>query len=216
MNARIMLVDDHEVVRQGLRSLLERQDGFTIVAEARDGHSALRLAAEVAPDIVIMDVRMPDLNGVDATRQMVAARPGLRVIALSAQADAQSTSEMLRAGASGYVLKESAFEELVTAINAVAEGKVYLSPAITGDVVRGFVNGGPDHNRSSVYTALSPREREVLQLTAEGHSTKAVANLLHVSVKTIETHRRNIMEKTGIDSVAGLTRYAIREGITVP
>jgi DNA-binding NarL/FixJ family response regulator len=216
MNTRIMLVDDHEVVRQGLRSLLEREEGIKVVAEASDGHTALRLAAEVSPDIVIMDVRMPDLNGVDATRQMVAAHPGLRVIALSAQADAQSTSEMLRAGASGYVLKEAAFEELVIAIKAVSGGKVYLSPSIAGDVVRGFVSGAPGELRSSAYTALSPREREVLQLTAEGHSTKAVANLLHVSVKTIETHRRNIMEKTGIDSVAGLTRYAIREGITVP
>jgi DNA-binding NarL/FixJ family response regulator len=214
MPVRILIADDHALLRQGLRLLLERERDYQVVGEAADGHTAVRMAAELKPQVVLMDVRMPELNGVDATRQILSDQPDIKVIALSAQSDQRSTQEMLRAGASGYVVKGNPYDELAAAIKSVITGKVYLSPNVAATVVRGFI-GADEMSRSTAYTTLSAREREVLQLTAEGKTAKEIAVAFNVSVKTIETHRRNIMDKIGVDSIAALTRYAIREGITV-
>jgi two-component system response regulator NreC len=209
---RILLVDDHEVIRQGLRSLLRAAPGMDVVAEAANGPDAVRLAAETAPDAVVMDVNMPGLDGVEATRQIIATaaagQGAPKVVALSAHAGERVVRDMLKAGASGFVPKHAAFEELADAVRAVVAGRVYLSPAAAGTVAGHVARGGP------AVSTLSPREREVLQLTAEGLATKQVAARLSVSVKTVETHRRNLMEKLDIHSVAELTKYAIVEGLT--
>jgi DNA-binding NarL/FixJ family response regulator len=213
MSIRILLADDHKITRQGLRSLLEKQQDMEVVAEADNGRTAVRLAGEIAPDIVIMDLTMPDLNGVEATRQIVADSPDVKVIALSMHSDSLFVTEMLKSGAAGYLLKDCAFEELAKAIRIVLDGKTYLSPSISGVVVEDYV-----HRLSKVEFSgsevLSDREREVLQLMAEGHSTKQIAIKLHISVKTVETHRRQIMSKLDIHTVAELTKYAIRKGLT--
>jgi len=184
-----------------------------VVGEAENGRDAVRLAKELSPDLVIMDVTMPDLNGIDATRIITSGGNSTKVIALSMYSDKQYVQGMIQAGASGYLLKDCAFEELVNAIRAVIGGNTYLSPGIAGIVVQDYLNK-LTHDRSSADTALTTREREVLQLIAEGKSTKEIANRLSVSVKTVETHRRQIMEKLGIYSIAELTKYAIREGLT--
>ena len=207
---RVLLADDHQMFRQGLRVLLESQPDVDIVAEASDGRTATQLAAEHAPDLVIMDVSMPDLNGIDATRQIIAnAPPGKapKIIALSAYGDERYAEQMLAAGASGYVLKHSAFPEMMEALSAVSAGKTYLSPSLP-NVPR---NSGAATESSGT---LSPREREILQLLAEGKAMKEIASVLGVSIKTVETHRRTMMSKLGLYSVAELTKYAIREGVT--
>jgi DNA-binding NarL/FixJ family response regulator len=213
MSIRIVLADDHKITRQGLRSLLEKESDMEVVAEAEQGRAAVQLVGELSPDIVIMDVSMPDLNGMEAARQIAAARPDVKVIALSMHSDSLFVTEMLRSGASGYLLKDCAFEELARAIRTVSQGKTYLSPSISGVVVDDYL-----HRLSKADTpganVLSNREREVLQLLAEGKSTKQIALHLHISVKTVETHRRQIMEKLDIHSVAELTKYAIRQGFT--
>jgi DNA-binding NarL/FixJ family response regulator len=213
MSIRVLLADDHRMVREGLRSLLKHEADVAVVGEAEEGRTAVRMASELQPDVVVMDVSMPDLNGIDATRQVLAACPSTRVVALSAGSDHRAVAEMLRAGATGYVVKDAAFEELAVAIRTVVGGQVYLSPAVAGTVVDGYARGGAAGPKS-VFEKLSGREREILQLMAEGRATKQIATDLRVSVKTVETHRRNLMEKLEIDSVAELTKYAIREGIT--
>ena len=213
MSTRILLVDDHKITRQGLRSLLENQGDMEVVAEAEEGRTAVRLVREIVPDVVIMDVSMPDLNGMEAARQIVADCPDVKIIALSMHSDALFVTEMLKSGASGYLLKDCAFEELALAIRTVSDEKTYLSPSISGVVVNDYVHllsKGESVNAE----VLSNREREVLQLLAEGKSTKQIALRLHISVKTVETHRRQIMEKLDIHSVAELTKYAIRKGFT--
>jgi two-component system response regulator NreC len=211
MGLRILLVDDHQIVRQGLRTLLEKEPDMEVVAEAEDGRAAVRLTREVLPQVVIMDVAMPDLNGIEATRQIVHEFPDIKVIALSMHSDRRFVANMLRAGASGYLLKDSAFEELAQAIRTVAANRTYLSPEVSDIVVKDFLKGPQE--APSAYSLLSPREREVLQLMAEGKTTKEIADRLHVSVKTVETHRQQIMTKLEIRSVAELTKYAIREGL---
>ena len=213
MSIRILLADDHKITRQGLRSLLEKQKDMEVVAEADNGRSAVQLAAELDPDIIIMDVTMPDLNGVEAAKQILAKSPEIKIIALSMHSDALFVTEMLKSGASGYLLKDCAFEELTRAIRTVADDKTYLSPAISGVVIEDYLHRlnttdftGPD--------VLTDREKEVIQLMAEGNSTKQIALKLHISVKTVETHRRQIMNKLDIHNVAELTKYAIRKGIT--
>lgn len=213
MKTNVLLVDDHRILREGLRALLAREKDFTVVGEANDGRSAVQMVIERAPDVVVMDLSMPNLNGIEATRQIIAANPEVKVIGLSALGDERSTTEMLRAGARGYILKDVAFEELVAAIHTVMQNRVYLSSAVAGVVVSDHLHG-KSSDRDGAYCALSPREREVLQLIAEGKSTKEVAASLSVSIKTAETHRRNLMEKLQRGSVAELTKYAIREGIT--
>ena len=213
MTIRVILADDHRILREGLKTMLETQPDVEVIGEAENGRDARDLAGELAPDIVIMDIGMPGLNGVEATRQIVSRFPGVRVLALSMHSDKRFVSEVLRAGACGYLLKDSAFEELARALEAVARGQTYLSPAISGLVIDGFVS----RSRSDSHGAadlLTPREREVLQLIAEGASTKDVANHLHISAKTASTHRQHIMGKLDMHSVSELTKYAIREGLT--
>lgn len=213
MSIKILLADDHQITRQGLRSLLEKQADMKVVAEASDGRMAVDIVRRQSPDVVIMDVTMPDLNGVEATRQITADYKDVRVIALSMHSDTQFVSEMLKSGASGYLLKDCAFEELTGAIRAVMAGGVYLSPAISGVVVDDYLHRlTKSHPLNS--DVLTDREREVLQLLAEGKSTKRIALKLHISIKTVETHRRQMMNKLDIHSVAELTKYAIRKGLT--
>jgi DNA-binding NarL/FixJ family response regulator len=213
MSIRILLADDHKITRQGLRSLLEKQKDIEVVAEADNGRTAVRLAAELGPDIIIMDVTMPDLNGVEAAKQILSKSPDIKIIALSMHSDAIFVTEMLKSGASGYLLKDCAFEELTRAIRIVADDKTYLSPAISGVVIEDYI-----HRLTSTEVAgpdiLTDREKEVVQLMAEGNSTKEIALKLHISVKTVETHRRQVMNKLDIHNVAELTKYAIRKGIT--
>jgi DNA-binding NarL/FixJ family response regulator len=213
MGVRIILAEDHRITREGLVNLLQERSDMQVVGEAENGREAVRLARELSPDLVIMDVTMPDLNGIDATRIITSGSNNTKVIALSMYSDKQFVQGMIQAGASGYLLKDCAFEELVSAIQAVIHGDTYLSPGIAGIVVQDYLNKLTT-DRSSADTVLTNREREVLQLIAEGNSTKEIAARLTVSVKTVETHRRQIMEKLGIFSIAELTKYAIREGLT--
>jgi DNA-binding NarL/FixJ family response regulator len=213
MSARILLVDDHAIIREGLRSLLSNQPDIEVVGQAEDGQKALELVRKLGPDIVIMDITMPNLNGIDAARRILSERAGTRIIALSMHSSRRFVTEILKAGASGYILKECLFDELVEAIQTVLGGGTYLSPRITGVIVEDYVR-----RMSKDYQAEAPdlteREREVLQFLAEGKSTKQIAQRLHISPKTIESNRRNIMNKLGIHSVAELTKYAVREGLT--
>jgi DNA-binding NarL/FixJ family response regulator len=213
MNVRIILADDHKIVRNGLRALLENQPGIEVIAEADNGRETVRLVRDLVPDLVIMDIGMPDLNGIDATRQITAELPRVKVIALSMHSDRRFVVQMFRAGASGYLLKDCAFEELTRAVQAVLKNQTYLSPAVAGPVMEDYIHqlsSGEDSGGA----LLSPREREVLQLLAEGKSTREVAAVLCVSVKTVETHRQQIMNKLNMQSIADLTKYAIREGLT--
>jgi DNA-binding NarL/FixJ family response regulator len=213
MCVRVVLADDHKIMREGLCSLLRSDPRVEIVGVAEDGRSAIQLVREQKPDVVVMDVAMPDLNGIDAARRIKADMPEVRILALSMHSDKRYISSMLQAGASGYLLKDCAFKELVQAIHTVARRQVYLSPSIaslvTDDYVRQLMvkDGSPA-------SLLSPKEREVLQLMAEGHSTKQIATTMNLSVKTIETHRQQVMEKLGLHSIAELTKFAIREGLT--
>lgn len=212
MSLPVLLADDHEIVRVGLRVLIERLGGMAVVAEADSGRAAVQLAKKLKPAVVLMDISMPDLNGVDATRQMVAAAPGVKVIALSMHADTRYVAGMLQAGARGYLLKESVADEIGRAVQAVLAGEVYLARKIAGVVVQDYVQRLASEEGAS--SPLTGREREVLQLVAEGRSTKGIAAHLHVSIKTIETHRGQIMDKLDLHSVAELTKYAIRQGLT--
>jgi len=214
MSLRIVLVDDHEVVRKGLRHVLELADSFEVVGEAGDGAEALDLVGRLKPAVVVMDVSMPGLNGIESTRRILALHPGCKVVALSMHSERQSVLGMLEAGASAYVLKDGAIRELDEAIRAVASGQSYLSPKVAGRVVREYRERPEGEARATC--PLTLREREVLQLIAEGCSNKDAAAKLHLSPKTVETHRRSIMEKLDLHNVAQLTRYAIREGIISP
>jgi DNA-binding NarL/FixJ family response regulator len=209
----LLLVDDHGIVRQGLKALLQQEPELVVAAECDNGRQAVEVVMNQQIDLVIMDVAMPELNGIEAARQIRQARPEVKIIGLSMHADRRFVSEMLKAGAMGYVLKEAAFEELLTAVREVMAGRSYLSPAVTGVVVEDHVRGA-GHSGSSAYARLSPREREILQLVAEGKAMKEIATMLGVSIKTVETHRRAIMDKLQLYSVAELTKYAIREGLT--
>ena len=213
MTIQVLLADDHKIVRDGLRVLIERCHDMQVIAEAEDGRKALQLARKYKPDVVIMDISMPDLNGTNATRQIKDRSPGIQVLALSAHADRRFVTGILAAGAAGYILKDSAFEELCRAIHTVAGKQVYLSPAVAGGVVEASLGPTPA-NGASEAAVLTPRQREVLQLLAEGLNTKRIAARLHLSVKTIETHRAQIMKKLDCQGVADLTKYAIREGLT--
>jgi DNA-binding NarL/FixJ family response regulator len=223
MAIRILLADDHRIVRQGLRGLLERDETMTVVGEAGDGREAVAKAGELLPDVVLMDVTMPELNGLDATQKIRQQFPAVKVIGLSLHRDARQVAAMFKAGASGYLLKSQPFEELVGAIRTVLSGRTYISPLVANtDVLAqppgvaapgGRAEAG-DRAGPGVFVVLTPREREVLQLLSEGRATKEVAAVLTVSVKTVETHRRQLMEKLQLHSIAELTKYAIREGLT--
>jgi two-component system NarL family response regulator len=213
MKIRILLIDDHKMMRDGLRAILERLDDVEIVGEAGDGRTALALVDRFDPDVVVMDIGMPDMNGIEATRKIHAEHERVRVVALSTHSDSSFVLHMLGAGASAYVLKDSAFEELRDAVLAVHRGDRYLSPAVTGLVVDQAALAAPA-KASTAYEKLGAREREVLQLLAEGHTSAEIAHQLAMGVKTVESHRRNLMRKLDLHSVAALTKFAVREGLT--
>lgn len=211
---RLLIADDHRLMREGLRSLLEADGRFLIAGEAEDGNQIVDLVRKNAPHVVVMDVSMPGLNGIEATREILAEHPGIHIVALSGFANMVFVREMLDAGASAYILKSRAYEDLVRAIDEVMNGRKYLTPEIASGVVDEYVGLSASSGKETAFVVLTPREREVLQQLAEGSSTKEMADTMSVSVKTIETHRRNIMEKLDLHSVAELTKYAVREGLT--
>lgn len=208
MTINILLADDHNLMRDGLRNLLSEQPNMTVAGEARDGRSAVQQAKKLSPDVILMDISMPGLNGIDATRQILADNPKIKVIALSVHLEQRIVLDMLSAGAAGYLLKDCAFDEVVRAVTTVMTEGVYLSPRVAEIVVK--AKGG----QSSSLALLTPREREVLQLLAEGKKTKDIAETIKVSTKTVETYRQQIMDKLNIHSIAELTKFAIREGLT--
>jgi DNA-binding NarL/FixJ family response regulator len=209
---RILLADDHQIILDGLRSFVEKQSDMEVVGEAKDGRAAVRMARELVPAVIVMDISMPELNGIEAARQILAEQPDIKIIALSMHVEQRFVSAMFQVGASGYLSKDNAFNDLVRAIRTVLVGKVYTCSEVAGTMVSSFVQPAAGGEAPQA-PGLSPREREVLQLLAEGKSAKAIADLLFISVKTVETHRRNIMEKLELKTVAELTRYAIREGL---
>jgi DNA-binding NarL/FixJ family response regulator len=210
---RILLADDHKILRSGLRGLIEKQPRFEVVAEAANGRSAVKLSQKLTPDIAIMDISMPDLNGIEATRQIIGNSPRTKVIILSVHSEQRFVAEVFKAGASGYLLKDNSFDDLVSAIHAVMTEGTYLCPQIAtvvrDDYLQHLLRAAP-----STPSTLTAREREVLQLLAEGKATKEIAFSFNLSVKTVEAHRQRIMEKLNIRTVAELTKYAIREGLT--
>ena len=213
MSIRVVLADDHRIMRHGLCSLLEKEQDMEVLAEADNGREAVELARTLRPDVVVMDLSMPDLNGVEATRQVLEENANIKVLALSMHSDKRFVAGVLAAGASGYLLKDCALEELVRAIHCVLANQTYLSPGVAGIVVQGYTHQTPAGD-VSMASSLSPREREVLQLIAEGGSVREIAAQLNLSVKTVETHRQQVMNKLNLFSVAELTKYAIREGLT--
>lgn len=212
MIIKVLLVDDHKIVRDGLKALLERENDIRVLAEADNGRMAVQLAKEFVPDVVVMDLGMPEMNGFEATRRLSVELPSTRVIALSMHSARRFISEALAAGAMGYLLKDCAAKELVRALHVVAGGETYLSPAVASVVVKDYVKSSPPLGDST--GNLTAREREVLQLIAEGRNTKEIAFILNLSAKTVEAHRAHIMCKLDLQSIAALTRYAIREGLT--
>ncbi len=210
---RILLVDDHTVIRVGLKLLLERQTDFEVVGEAEDGRKAIQLAGELQPDAIVMDVAMPNLNGIEATRQITAALPKIAVVVLSMHSDESYVMRALKAGARGYLLKDSAEADLIQAIRMVVTGKSFFSPAVSKMLLEDYVHNLRQRGIEDSYDLLTPREREVLQLAAEGKSNKEAAALLNLSSYTVETHRTNLMGKLGLHSVPELILYAVRKGI---
>ena len=210
----IVVADDHKIVREGLVKLLEARPDFTVVGEASDGEEAVQMVLEKQPDVVIMDIWMPRLSGIDATRRIGKKGCQAKILVLSMHESRTYVEEVLRAGASGYIVKNSASSDLLQAIDAVNSGASYLSPAITQQVVDAIARPG-DSSPSGV-AMLTDREREVLQLIAEGLSSKEIANMLGVSLKTVDSHRSNLMEKLDIHKVSGLVRFAIRAGLVEP
>lgn len=213
-NIRVLLADDHTLVRAGIRGLLEGLQGVAVVGEAGDGTEAMRRAAELRPDIVLLDVGMPGLNGLEAAARIMAIDGAIRVVILSMHASEEYVLRALRAGCAGYLVKASAVTELEIAVRSVARGETYLSPVVSRRVVEDYVNrsGGA----TDPLDALTPRQREILQLVAEGHTSKDIAQRLGLSFKTVETHRSQIMERLGLHDVAGLVRFALRVGLVAP
>lgn len=212
MPIRLLIADDHKLMREGLRALLTGESDIEVIGEAGDGRSIVKMAEKFSPDVILMDISMPQLNGIEATRQIEDLSGSTRVIALSMHADRLFVQGALQAGAAGYLLKDSAFDELAQAVRAVHSGQKYLSPGVAGVVVDGFLNANGASAESD--NDLTPREREVLQLVTEGIATRDIATQLHISVKTVESHRRALMKKLNLFTVAELTKYAIRNGMT--
>ena len=213
MKTRILLADDHRIIREGLASLLEKQQNMEVIQQASDGLQAVSLSRDLSPDVVVMDLTMPGMNGIEATRLIINEVPGVKVLCLSVHGDTGFISAVLDAGASGYLLKDCAFEELVTAIQALIGKQIYLSPGIAGTLLDDYKARRPE-SVLSASSKLTEREREIVQLLAEGQSTKEIAERLCLSVKTVGTHREHIMVKLHIHSLAQITKYAIREGLT--
>jgi len=212
MSIRIILADDHKIIRDGLRTLLESESDMEVIADADNGRKAIKRVGELVPDVVIMDITMPDMNGIDATRNIIRKAPGVKVIALSMHSDRRFVTGMLEAGATGYLLKDCAFEELAKAVRTVVSNHTYLSSKVASIVVDSFVR--KSYTTDTAFSILTQRESEVLQLLAHGKTTKETAVHLNVSMKTVESHRRNIMDKLNINTITDLVRYAIREGLT--
>ena len=213
LKTKILLADDHKIMRAGLRSILEKEPDMEILGEAQNGLVALQLAKKLRPDLIIMDISMPDLNGIEATSRILAELSGLRVLALSMHSDRGFLIKMLKAGASGYLLKDCASEELIDAVHVIMKNRLYISPAMVDDMVRGYVQMASREDLSA-FSVLTARERDVLQRLAEGKSVKEIAHDLNISVKTVETFRHRIEDKLHLNSIAELTKYAIREGLT--
>ena len=209
---RVLLVDDHTLIRAGIRALLESTPGMEVVAESGDGHEALELIGKHTPDVALLDIAMPGLNGLEVARRAAGASPRTRLVILSMYADPAFVRQALQAGVKGYLLKGAVASELPLAIQSVMRGETYLTPKVSQSVVRGYLGEG-EGGQQPVAQGLTGRQREILQLIAEGRSTKEIAQVLDVSVKTVETHRQRLMDRLGIHDVAGLVRFAIRAGI---
>lgn len=214
--ARILIADDHDLLRRGLRATLADSAQFVVEAEAEDGRAAVELATRLKPDIAILDVSMPQLNGLDAARAIVAASPATRVLILTAHESEQLVREVLRAGARGYLLKSDAAGELIPALNALLADRHYFTSSVAQVVLEGFLRGGSAGGDTEPASALSPREREIVQLLAEGRSSKEIARLLSIAVNTADTHRANIMRKMGFESISDVVRYAIKNRMIDP
>jgi len=210
---RILLVDDHQIMREGLMSLMAGEPDLEVVGDASDGRQAVQLAKRLKPDLVVMDISMPGLSGIEATRQILNELDRVRVLALSMHADPRFVAGALEAGAHGYMIKDCTSQELLECIRTVAGGGTYLSPQVAEVVVKGFVRRLGEETGTPPASVLTPREREVLQLLVEGHTVRAIAERIHLGVKTVETHRRNIMEKLGLKNLVDLIKYAMREGV---
>jgi len=208
---RVLIADDHQLVAAGLRLMVEKIPGVVVVGEVFNGREAVAAAISVRPNVVLMDISMRDLNGIDATEHIVAGAPGVRVLILSSHESEDFVHRSVRAGAAGYLVKGAATQELATALNAVVRGEMYFSPSVVRHLTVGLGGGG--QARGPGLEALTPRQREILQLIAEGHSTKEIAHLLGLSVKTVETHRAVVMERLDIRDVPGLVVFAIRHGL---
>lgn len=213
---RLLLVDDHEVVRSGLRMLLENEAGLMIEGEANNGGQALELVEKLNPDVVIMDITLPDISGIDATRQIKASHPKVAVVALTIHEDQQYFFEMLQAGASGYVPKRAAPNDLITAIRAAYRGETYIYPSLAKLLVKDFLARGGEEETRETMSGLTPREQEVLALLAEGKTNDEIAGLLTISAHTVARHRENLMGKLGLHSRSELVKYAIRKGLIKP
>jgi len=210
---RIVLADDHTLVRQGLRKIIEEQSGWEVIGEAGDGREAIRLAAELAPDVIVLDVGMPRLNGIEAARQITRHSPTVQILILSMYAEEAYIVQSLQAGARGYLLKDSADTDLVRAVAAVAAGKSFFSPAVAKVMLDDYVRHLAQKGITDRFDSLSEREREVFQLIAEGHANKAIADVLCISLSTVETHRARILEKLDLHGTAEIVLYAVRKGV---
>jgi DNA-binding NarL/FixJ family response regulator len=213
VTTRILLVDDHQIMREGLMSLMAGEPDLEVVGDASDGRQAVQMAKRLKPDLVVMDISMPGLSGIEATRQIIDELGRVRVLALSMHADPRFVAGALEAGAHGYMIKDCTSQELLECIRTVAGGGTYLSPQVAEVVVKGFVRRLGEETGTPPASVLTPREREVLQLLVEGYTAKAIAERIHLGVKTVETHRRNIMEKLGLKNMVDLIKYAMREGV---
>lgn len=210
---RVLLAEDHTIVRKGLRSLLDAEPDTEVVGEAEDGRKAIQLVEKLCPDVVLMDISMPALNGLEATRQITKRFPEVKVLILTVHSDEEYIRQVLSAGASGYLVKQAAPSELASAIRAAYQGDFFPSPSISRELIEDYTRQAEAMSENDSLLALTDREREVLQLIAEGHSNRQIAEILHISVKTVETHRAHLTDKLGIRSAAELTKYALRRGV---
>ncbi len=212
---RILIVDDHTLLRAGLRALLAQDPGIEIVGEASDGRDAVRAVGQLTPNLVLMDLTMPGMNGIEAVTEIKRRYPDVRVLVMTLHKTEEFIHASLKAGADGYILKDATHDELRVAIRSVLQGKTYLSMDVSGKVVSGYLGGGKSASGSSVFETLTHREREILKLVAEGNANKVMAEFLSLSVKTVEKHRSNLMAKLGVHNAAGLTAFAIEKGLLV-
>jgi len=215
MNTKILVADDHQIVREGLRRLIENETDLQVVGEAQTGHLAIDMVGKCLPSVILMDISMPDLNGIEASSKILKEYPNLKIIILSIHSDRRYVHRALKAGVKGYVLKNCFSQELISAIRTVIQGGIYLSPEIQGIVVDDYLSKDAESESRTIATSqLTTREKEILQLLAEGLTTKEIASKINVSTKTVETHRQHIMDKLDIHNIVQLTKYAIREGLT--